>query len=108
MLPPKKSCAAHLEQAACDGLHVRGELQARELVDQAVERLAVLGRTDQLTQLLQEQGRAENLVVIECRWVDALRVCGCASPGLVCAWGREAWWLQETPIWLQSPDALQS
>lgn len=42
----------HLEQRARDRLHVRRQLQARELVHEAVQCLAVLGRADELTQLL--------------------------------------------------------
>jgi len=47
----------HLEQAARDGLHVCAQLQPGELVHQLVQRLAVLGRADELAQLLQVSGR---------------------------------------------------
>ena len=45
----------HLEKCTCEGLHMGCQLQARELVDQAVQRLPVLGHADELTQLLQRQ-----------------------------------------------------
>eukprot|EP00983_Pelagomonas_calceolata_P114783 1160128-Pelagomonas_calceolata.AAC.3 len=48
-----RDAEVHLQQASRDGLHVRSQLQLGELVHQAVQRLAVLGHADELTQLLQ-------------------------------------------------------
>ena len=43
---------AHLEDAARDGLHVGRQLEARELVDEAVQGLAHLGEADELADVL--------------------------------------------------------
>ena len=51
----QKKRLQHLEDGARDGLHVRGQLQARELVHKAVHHLAHLGQPDQFAQLLQHR-----------------------------------------------------
>ena len=45
----------HAQHGARDGLHVRGELEPRELVDEAVDGLAHLGEADELADLLRLQ-----------------------------------------------------
>mmetsp|Transcript_20226 Transcript_20226/g.41320 ORF Transcript_20226/g.41320 Transcript_20226/m.41320 type:complete len:682 (-) Transcript_20226:1713-3758(-) len=45
----------HAQYGTCDGLHVRGELEPRELVDEAVDGLAHLGEADELADLLRLQ-----------------------------------------------------